>query len=412
MVDVEKRSFTWERGPFEECPLCRRETYGLLSAGGSAMTLRCTQSDCRCSETVTLPPVEKVVVYLDQNAFSVLFQAQRNGRLPIGHEEACLELLRLSQRALYLQQVVFPHSNIHHDETIVFREAQELREAYEFMGGDARLSSTHDIELNQAAEYARARLEGREPQLSFEVDEVMASPRNRWLSDMHISVRADYSRFAPALRASRDRAHEGMTRLAATWAKEQPSFQEVLDRERAAYGKAKVGVFFQTLTDYGTATESGDVQGVINSSLSHIMDEHRALEHVFKKAGVPENECTEHVIDFWLSEEARHQPMHDIEAHLFAAFARRIGRGQRKFTRGLSNDIRAIAAYGPYVDAMFLDKEFEIILKETPELRKLPLKAKIFSFASLDEFLGSLNDLCERTPADVRKYASRIYHVS
>jgi hypothetical protein len=356
-----------------------------------------------------LPDVQKEVVYLDQNAFSILFKAQSGGRLPLGHEEFSHDLMRLTQRALLLQQVIFPHSDIHHDETTVFSEAAALRQAYELMGGDVRLEDADDVELLQTLEAAKARLEERDPKFIFDIDEVLAEERNRWLPDMHITVGADYSRFAPALRASRDRAHKSMEALVAKWAAEKPSFETVLARETAAYGPSKVQSFFRTLEAWAAAERSGDIEGIINTSGSRIMHEHHALEIIFKKAGVPENERSSRVIEFWQSEEAVRQPFHVIFAHLIAAVARRVTLGQRSFSRGLMNDVRAISAYGPYVDAMFLDKEFELILKQTPQLRKLPIRARIFSFGSGAAFLAYLEELCARATPDVVRYASRIY---
>lgn len=389
--------------------MCSRNTFGLLSAGGSHMAMRCTEQDCRYSESTRLPEVQKAVVYLDQNAFSTLFNVRSGGRLPKGHEAFSEEFLRLSQRALHLQQVVFPHSDIHHGETIVFHEAQALRQAYEIMGGDVRLMDTHEVELMQTIEIATATIEGREPNLSFDVDEVLARDRNRWLPDMHVTVNANYGMFAPALRSSRDRAHTAMTALVAIWANEKPSFETVLKRELAAYGPSKLKAFFGALEAYATASASGDIESIINSSGGPIMHEHRALEMVFDRAGVPKDERTKHVVGFWQSEEAAKLPLHVIEANLFAAVARRVGQGQRKFSRGLMNDVRAISAYAPYVDAMFVDKEFEVILKETPQLRQLPIKAEIFSFKSTGPFLDYLTELCERASSDVRRFASRIY---
>lgn len=401
--------FTWERGPFEECPRCRRQAFGLLSAGRSTMTLRCTEPDCRYSESVRLPDVQKEVVYLDQNALSIMFKVRSGGRLPKGHEKFSHELLRLTQRALLLQQVVFPHSDIHHDETTVFAEAEALRQAYKAMGGDVRLEDVDDVELSQTLEVARAKLENRKPQFSFDVDQVLARDRNEWLPDMQITVNTDYSQFAASIRASRDRAHKSVKTLVAQWAKEKPSYEDVLAREISAYGPSKVRAFFQALNDWAVAMQSGDIEAAINSSAGPIMREHRALEFLFAKAGVPEEDRTKRVVEFWQSEEAADQPFHVIFAHLFAAVARRVSLGQRSFTRGLMNDVRAISAYGPYVDAMFLDREFELILKETPQLRKLPIKARIFSFGSADEFLGYLSSLCERASPEVTRFASRIY---
>src|SRR5215207_3510632 len=141
------KRFTWERGPFGMCPACQRDTFGILSAGGDRVALRCTE--CRYSDSEALPEVDKRVIYLDQSIFSLLFQVEGGGRPPQGHEEFAREFYRRVRRVVLLQQVVLPHSDVHNDETNVFHSANELRAAYERIGGDARLKNTRDVELMQ-----------------------------------------------------------------------------------------------------------------------------------------------------------------------------------------------------------------------------------------------------------------------
>jgi hypothetical protein len=121
-----------------------------------------------------------------------------------------------------LQQVIFPHSDVHHDETVVYHSANELREAYEFIGGDAQLMNTRDVERMQMWEYVQAYIERREPALSFEVDQVLECNRNEWLPDMHIHVNANYDMFADSIRENRAQSHEGMQRLIETWTAKRP----------------------------------------------------------------------------------------------------------------------------------------------------------------------------------------------
>jgi hypothetical protein len=94
---------------------------------------------------------------------------------------------------------------------------------------------------------------------------------------------------------------------------------------------------------------------------------------------------------------------------MFAAFARRIGSGQRKFTRGFMTDVQAIAAYAPYVDAMFVDKECAALLAEEPLRSQLNYRAQIFSYGNCEAFLDYLRALERQATPAVRQYAKRIY---
>jgi hypothetical protein len=192
------KKFTWERGPFETCPACQKPTFGILSAGGAQVNLRCTE--CRHSHSEFLPALKKRVVYLDQSIFSLLFQVESKGRLPAGHEDFFRELYKRVRQVVLLQQVILPHSDVHSDETTVFHSSNDLRATYERIGGDVRLMDTREVERAQMHEYALAYIQKREPAISFDVDEVLQDARNDWLSDMHIHVNANYDMFAEGRR--------------------------------------------------------------------------------------------------------------------------------------------------------------------------------------------------------------------
>ena len=73
------------------------------------------------------------------------------------------------------------------------------------------------------------------------------------------------------------------------------------------------------------------------------------------------------------------------------------------------NDVRAIGAYAPYVDAMFVDNECATFLAEKPLSTDLMFKAQIFSLNSGDAFLEYLDQIAERATDEVRLYAKQIY---
>ena len=171
--------FTWERGPFSECPQCRKIAIGLLTVSGNHLTMRC--SACRYSEDRLLPFLNKKTIYLDQFVFSMILNVESNGRLPLGHENFARDLQARLKRLVLLQQVVLPYSNIHRDETIVFHRAAELAQIMEFNGGGVKLIGTHELALMQVLQAAKAFLLDEALELNFSVDEIIRSPRNVWL---------------------------------------------------------------------------------------------------------------------------------------------------------------------------------------------------------------------------------------
>ncbi|MEG3153478.1 hypothetical protein [Sphingomonas sp. RB1R13] len=402
--------FTWERKPFKKCERCGEIALGLLSAGRDLMTERCAK--CRYEIGWVLPKLDKRVIYLDQNAFSVIFKARSGGRLPKGHEDFSKALHEKVCRAVLLQQAVFPHSDLHSEETIVFgQDAGNLRASYEFIGGDIAFVRTVDVELSQIIEFATAYRDRRDPVLSDCSDEVLSSPRNDWLPDMHIRVNADYGAYAGGIRHRREANHEEMEVVYERWQRDKPSFAEILERELSLYGDAKCKGYLVKLQRAFDAMDGGDPEAIIGTHLDSIFDEKRALMEVFKLDPDDEIGAMETIFEFWRWDRNRDMPVHRIASHLWAGLGRRFALGQKATTRGVYNDIKAISTYGPYVDAMFIDKEFANILSETKELRKLGLKARIFSFADGDDFIAYLDELANGASEDVREYAERIYRV-
>ena len=76
----------------------------------------------------------------------------------------------------------------------------------------------------------------------------------------------------------------------------------------------------------------------------------------------------------------------------------------------MMNDVRAIAVYAPYVDAMFVDRECAALLAEPP-LADLNYKARVFSLSNGQAFLDYLAEMEAATLPEVRQQAARIYGV-
>jgi hypothetical protein len=402
------KSFIWERGPFDQCPRCRELTLGLLSAGRDVMTLRCT--GCRYTHNEVLPAVDKATIYLDQFMFSAIFKIKAGGQAPLGHQNFYDELVPLLRRVVLLQQALLPHSDLHSNETIVFRDPRGLRDAYEHIGGDASLRDTRDIEMKQIFAFARAFRDGGEPLLRLTPDEVLREPRNDWLPDMRIGVNADYSQFADGIRRERDKSFGALSDLVAAWAEEKPTFRVLLRREEQ-FGKHRRTVLATVMQRIANAEIAGNGMELLYAALEPVLREFLMLRDLFGE-GASDHEAMKLVGEFWDWPPLNEMPFSRLLSYLLAAFGRRVSMGQRKFTRGIMTDFQAIAAYAPYVDAMFIDRECALLLREGELLRELNYRARIFSYANKDAFLAYLRQLEAQATAEVRDYAERIYGIS
>ena len=400
--------FTWERGPFETCPYCReREKFGILSAGRDCLTMRCTE--CRNSHSEILPELDKKLVYLDQFVFSNLFHLETGERQIRSNVDFWIAVHQKLKRLVLLQQVLLPHSDVHHSETLVSMYSNDLRKCYEHIGGDARLIDTNQIELHRTRELQAAYIEGRVPKIERGPDYVIERGRKEWLNDMHISVNADYSQFKDGQKASNVRSSASLNNLVSYWQKEKPSYDDVIELELGTHARERKRAVLQLVLDSFEAEKNGDFMAQINFAMHPIMSEYSMLLKGFQRAGVDENDIANKIYEFWSWDEHRKQPESSIAAHMFAGMARKVVAGQKHVSGSFLNDVRAIATYAPSVDAMFIDKECHTLLNEADE--KLEYRARIFSLNTQDEFLEFLAQLEASVPKEVRDYAGRIYGV-
>jgi hypothetical protein len=350
-------------------------------------------------------------VYLDQFAISELFKIKTNTRrIGAPHETFWKECLRLANVAYLRQQVIFPASNLHSDETIVWHSASDLKLAHAMLSGETSFEDTNDVAGKQEQLFAKAYLlKFGPPEISFDVDDVLDGERNVWLPKFHIDVKADYSMFAAGIRTDRASAEASLKSLADTWAGKKPTFDAVLKHELASYGSASKQALTHAIIQAQRAITSDDPTSILDLRTA-LIDRYKGLQFLFEKHGVRSGDSDAEVLRFWDWPGNEQQPIHRISAYLFAALAWRISSGQRSDMKAsILNDFNAIATYAPYVDAMFIDKQCASLLQQGRLRTELDLKAKIFSLNSQDEFLQYLNDLGETAATDVRAYANDIY---
>lgn len=382
---------------------------GILSAGGQLLTKRCT--NCRRTVRLPLPDLAKKAIYLDQFMFSMIYNVKHEGNLPKGHEAFAKEVYALLRRCVLLQQVFLPHSDIHHDETTVFHSPMDLRGLYQFFGGDVSVMDSRDVQLLQNTQFAIAYLDGKEPEISFNIDKITDNRRNEWLPDMHVGVRTDYSQFADQIRTVRGEVHDALKQLADMWLKTKASFTDVLEAEFSAIGPTKRQAFVNWCNEVSNPDPS-DPLALVESSGRPIIREYRQLCRLLKDRGVDENKQAIEILNFWHWERQREIPHQRISSYLFAAIARRVALGEKRLVdRGLVNDVRTISTYAPYVDALFIDKRCAALLKEEPLNTDLNYKARIFSLSDPDAFLEYLQEIEDQTPDEVREYSALVYGI-
>jgi transcription elongation factor Elf1 len=400
----------FERPPFKNCPQCGREqAFGIVWVSADSYTRRC--KFCGAKATHWLPELDKKVLYLDQSAISEVFKIKERKRRADAHAEFWTEANDLLDRAIRRQQIICPASDIHRDETMVYREGKALALAHEMMGGDTSFEDTITIEHRQIYRHLDAYLKGEEPPpFDCDVDEILHGHRNAWLPDLHITANMDWSGFVENTRLARDKAAEDFAPLYDEWARDKPTFERVLNNELGAFARGFVDAYIHFMAMAQAGEASGDIQKYINGALSPVVALIHEINREFVERGTPPELAFRETVKFLNWPKNHSLPHHWISAHLFAAIGDRLARGQkRRPSRGMMNDIKAISLYGPYVDAMFLDNECASLLEEKAVMREVKLKARIFCLRRSAAFLAYLRELIDSTPQEVIDAARELY---
>ena len=245
--------------------------------------------------------------------------------------------------------------------------------------------------------------------LTLTPDEILRGTRNEWLPDLRISVNTDYSQFAEGIRRERDNGFAALSEVVEAWAEEKPPFQEQLRRE-SQFGVHRRTALAAIIQRVVNASPGGDGMDVLYAAREPVWREFRMLRDLLGE-GASNEDALQRVGAFWDWPRLHEMPFNRISAYMFAAFARRVTMGQRKFTRGLMTDFQAVAACAPYVDAMFIDREYALLLGEGELRRDLKYRARIYSYANTDAFLAYLRGLEARATVEVCGYAERIYGI-
>ena len=182
--------------------------------------------------------------------------------------------------------------------------------------GETSFRPTDEIAAQQEWEFAEAFIAGQSPpSLSVDVDEVLESKRNVWLPVFHITVKSDFSMFASGLRKSRSSAKESLTQLAVGWAKNRPTFDQILKHELSSYGSAMREALRAQIARNREAFASDDPSSVLDMSFG-LISRYEQLARMFERNGVSKQDAAKQVSKFLDWQGNQEQPAHKISAYL------------------------------------------------------------------------------------------------
>lgn len=394
-------------GPRHPCSQCGHVELGTLFITNNVHTRRC--GSCLRVEREHLPPLNKKLVYLDQMVLSGIAKEldpdwrEKTRRGDSSWGEVFDRLDRLKK----LQLIVCPESPIHEMESS-FDDRYEpvLRRLYEHLASGVSFRFPHEVLMLQMAEAFEAWSSHRDPDWTrITRQDVVHGRLDRWSDRMRVSVNmGHWPGQIESRRRSRARGHRELGEIWAQWmAEDDISFEEHFQTERRALAGEALESFANHLERWHQAATATDDMGNPQLPGSLVLLVAWVLGEL-EKRGVPQEARVEAAARFLYSEGALYAPQNHLTALLYSGLAWRAASGQKRVpSRGTPNDIDFISAYLPYCDAMFIDKEFDLLLSQPPAAPKVrDYPARIFSIRSRDDFLAYLVGVeAEADPAHV-----------
>jgi len=376
--------------PFVRCPNCGAEgAFGVLMVNRRSCIRRC--ASCRHTQSQSLPPAPRKLIYLDQLALSNLAKARARETATSKIEKYWRAVLDRLLRLGRLQLIACPRSNFHEEEGMVWAGYHVLRAMARLLSAELAFHDYAVIRNGQLYEHCQLWEEGRGTELPpLEVNRVVDGDPHGWQPRLLIDVRMEVT---DQLVAELDRAREtedaGLRSVWARWAQEDVPFDRRVEEEASSYGPIILELIAARVAAFqlGTAGVGGEL--INESALVTLL----AVQSGLRRAGVLEEHLGERAAAYLGSVDLVNVPFNYISSLLYAALARRARAGQKGVTRGMTNDIRMMSTFMPFVHGMFIDSECHTLLNENPLPERVGFETRLFSHRNKNEFVAYLDEI-------------------
>lgn len=360
------------------CPTCGQQSRRPIRLYGRTCVLQC--DDCRARHALELPPLQKKIFYLDQNAVSNLAHTRSNtGKSP---ESFWFELNQRLTRALHKQLVVCPISFSHQVESAVSPHFESFMRTAEHFAAGCSFQEFGTIREKQlkACFFANLKAEPT-PSWRLQARDVIVGDTSGWVpipQDPFLWQMSEEQ--TSLLRTIRQQAYADLTKVFKDW-KSHPErrladwFETELKPARKTYGALLLDIWQE---DVAAGTELG--------------------------LRAPTT-----VLDFVESNAFAEVPFLKISSWLYATAARKALHQEKPPNRGFLGDVEFIACLLPYCDAIFVDRSCHAYLNELNSTRRLDLDTHVFSLANKDELIEYLYGLESTAPAEQLRIADQLY---
>jgi len=383
----------------EPCPHCGQSSnYGNVSVAQSILQRGC--SACGNWERIPLPRLKKKIIYLDQFFLSHAFREQQKDFV-----EAAKRLRSLANKQL----VVCPWSTIHEFETYLWRHSSQSN-LLEFIKQSARgrkYLNSHHIKSMQIKRAFRSFVNNRAIQMIDSLD-AFHSDIHEWDDYFWIDV-GYFVNDTERIRIGKEQAVSSLVDLFNEWETSSNSYEQDFVEESNDYARSLIQLHIQSVQEF--------MQGSVLKYLNTPADVD-LVEALMRQDSDSLNfeERLKRLESFLYSDNFKQVPYVDISCRLFAVLRKRVREGQfanrekaKRNLSGLFYDIDAISIYGPYSDAIFIDRSMHQWLVQEEACIIENYSFKIYSAETWSDFHSYLDEIESNCPIDVRKMLPIVY---
>lgn len=384
----------------EPCPKCGEiGQYGNVNVGGNILNRGCN----RCGEWLRypLPELQKKIIYLDQFFLSHAF---RNCEQPF--VDVANRIRDMAERQL----IVAPYSSVHRDETHLWRHKQQ-EELYKFIKQTARgyeFNQAYEIKQTQMHRAFDAFRKKSSVDNSIEARDAFREDIHKWDDYFWIDIKP-YLGDLEAMRQGKADAIAALVALFPEWATLKTTFEEDVVAEARGYGRSLLDQYLKMVFSVGNDGLLEYLQTPIDTMYVE------SLLH-YDSNTIEIGERIKRISSFFSSEYFYHIPNIRISCGLFAVLRKLVKKGAysnpenaKKKLKGLFYDSECISVFGPYSDAIFIDREMNNWCEDPGANLFGGYATNVFSVQSWDGFNSYLDQVEKNYSEDIQKALRLVY---
>lgn len=403
--------------PFIQCPDCLVEgKFGVLMIAERQYTRRCI--NCWFDKRYPLPPLRKKLIYVDQFVISNMMK-ELDPTAPAKAKGVkggfYLTLFEKLDRLNKLHLIVCPDSPVQDHESIVDTRYEKLRRVFRQLSHGVSFARPQQIFYEQLLRAFRGWHNGAEVNPQVSRDFALHGNPDSWLDRLRVEMNYNLPGVAQELRATTAAQTQQVHETCQLWV-DMPDF----DFHRFFEGQLDV-VLDEPLIEQSRFVEKMAAART-NGPPANLTElypppsvslvQHLLAECADTISDVPSRVAR--VREFFASKAIRTVPFARVAALFWATLARdvRSGRKPDKFPGGgMFNDVDVVAAYAPFCDAMFVDKEISHLAHQGELRRELNGSAKLFSLRADEDhqFLAFLDQIEADAPPEHLKLVAEVY---